>query len=71
MFWIAGFILHIPLGFAFVFHSVPLYRLGIIPNLFWLACVWRSAPRSSHLFWALLARFYVVLNLAISVLVFV
>lgn len=73
VFWVLGFLLNIPLGMAAAIRhpllSVALYAIGVLCRLFWLDCVWRSAFRSSHWTWAILARVYVVVDLAISALI--
>ena len=69
VFWIGGFFLNFPFGLASSFQSAPLYLLGMISRSFWLLLIWRSAPRSSGIFWAFVARFYVVFDLAISLFI--
>lgn len=73
IFWVAGFILNIPFALAVAIRhpvfGLALYGIGVVSRLFWLGCVWRSAFRSSHWVWAVLARGYVALDVTISGLV--
>lgn len=74
VFWVLGFLLNVPLGLASAIRhpllSGALYVVGVACRFFWLGCVWRSAFRSSHWGWAVLARGYVVVDLSVSVLIF-
>ena len=73
VFWVVGIVLNLPLALGAVIHvpvvSLILFVVGLLLRFFWLGCVWRSAFQSSHWLWAILARGYVIVDVAISILV--
>lgn len=61
-FWLLGWAVSVITGaLAASRNPLLILAIGIPLNIYWWICVWRCSFRSSHWFWGILARVWIVL----------